>query len=333
MHGARRRWRLTLALAMSVLPACGGGSPATAPATSDGAAASTVTTRTTGTGGTVGTATTTVPGPSVTTTTAVVSSLPLGDGRLAAAPRAGSLFSCQTTFGAGPGAFRDGPWIKGDGTWDPTAKLQVEGSVAWPQADYAVRVEGDSRVITTNGVPGSATTGVFPIAVSDPAYQYDRNPNTITPRATTLNVPAEPEFSQGAGCVGMGMIGVLTDGVALYNALDAQGRDAAAHEVLDRCDGHPERTGQYHHHTVPACLLATTTAPSTLVGYALDGFGIYVERAADGRLLTNADLDECHGRTTPVSWNGRTVTMYHYVATLEYPYTVGCYRGTVVARR
>jgi hypothetical protein len=31
-----------------------------------------------------------------------------------------------------------------------------------------------------------------------------------------------------------------------------------------------------------------------------------------------------------VSWNGEQVSMYHYVATLEYPYTVGCYRGTPV---
>ncbi|MFD7613153.1 hypothetical protein [Streptomyces sp. NPDC059828] len=29
-------------------------------------------------------------------------------------------------------------------------------------------------------------------------------------------------------------------------------------------------------------------------------------------------------------WNGRERTIYHYSATLEFPYTVGCYRGTPV---
>jgi YHYH protein len=84
--------------------------------------------------------------------------------------------------------------------------------------------------------------------------------------------------------VNMRAIGVLEDGVVLFNALDGQGRDAAAHEILDDCDGHPERTGQYHHHTVPSCLISKATGASTRVGYALDGFGIYVERRPDGSL-------------------------------------------------
>lgn len=44
-------------------------------------------------------------------------------------------------------------------------------------------------------------------------------------------------------------------------------------------------------------------------------------------------LDGCHGRTSPVAWDGETVDLYHYVATAEYPYTVGCYRGTPTAPR
>jgi hypothetical protein len=236
------------------------------------------------------------------------------------------------SFGPGGGAFRVGPWIQGD-TWDPTRKLHVQGSVPWPEAEYRVEVTESSRIITTNGVPRQNTTGVFPVAADDPAYQFDRNPNTISQRRLTLTVPGEPGVAAAPECVGMGVIGVLSDGVALFNALDAQGRDAAAHEILDSCDGHPERTGQYHHHTIPSCMATGMTGPSTLAGYALDGFGIYVERHSDGTLLTNTDLDECHGRTSSVLWDGRTVSMYHYVATLEYPYTVGCYRGTPGTRR
>ena len=64
---------------------------------------------------------------------------------------------------------------------------------------------------------------------------------------------------------------------------------------------------------------------------ALDGYGIYVERDKRGNLPTNADLDRCHGRTSKVEWNGTKQKVYHYSATLESPYTVGCYRGTPVA--
>jgi hypothetical protein len=46
-------------------------------------------------------------------------------------------------------------------------------------------------------------------------------------------------------------------------------------------------------------------------------------------LITNAQLDECHGRTAPVLWNGKIQNIYHYVANSEYPYAVGCFRGVV----
>jgi hypothetical protein len=286
---------------------------------------------TSGSGAGLPTAATTAAASSVTTgaATAAVSQqvLPLGDGHVGSTARVGYVDACQTSFPpGGGGAFRDGPWIHG-ATWDATAKLAVQGSVSWPQARYAVTVSGDRRIFTTNDLPERFTTGVFPIAATDPAFAYDRNPNTIGTQSISYAVPAHPTIAASPTCLNMGAIGVLSDGVVLFNALDAEGRDAVAHEVLDRCGGHPERSGTYHHHDIPPCLLATATGTSTLVGYARDGFGVYVERDAQGNLPTDADLDACHGRTGPVTWDGGQVTMYHYVATAEYPFTLGCYRG------
>ena len=47
-------------------------------------------------------------------------------------------------------------------------------------------------------------------------------------------------------------------------------------------------------------------------------------------MLSSADLDACHGRTSTVEWNGEKRRMYHYVITLDFPYTVACYRGTPI---
>src|SRR5437660_606982 len=55
--------------------------------------------------------------------------LPLGDGRIGGTPAKGSLMTCQSRFFGG-GAFRDGPWIRSDGTWDSTIKPNVQGDVA-----------------------------------------------------------------------------------------------------------------------------------------------------------------------------------------------------------
>src|SRR6266540_246294 len=116
-------------------------------------------------------------------------------------------------------------------------------------------------------------------------------------------------------------------------SVDANDRDAVAHETQDACGGHPQQSGVYHYHSIPSCLTdgEATNRPSGLVGYALDGIPIYGPRGEGGKLVTNDDLDACHGRTSWVTFNGKRVRIYHYQATLEYPYTVGCFRATPVS--
>ncbi len=128
----------------------------------------------------------------------------------------------------------------------------------------------------------------------------------------------------------MGAIGVLTTGVVFFNALDALGRDGVAHEIQDACQGHPEVSGMYHYHSLTECLPDSDEGHSALMGYVFDGFGFYGVRGEEGEVLTNADLDECHGHIHEIEWEGDAVAMYHYHATYEYPYTIGCYRGTPV---
>lgn len=191
-------------------------------------------------------------------------------------------------------------------------------------------LRGQTRVITTNELPVGLPTGTFPIAPSDPAVAYDRNPNGIGSRRVTYELPANPVAAQSPTCTSLGPIGVTTDGVLLFNALDDAGRDAGAHEVQDSCHGHPNGGQIYHYHSISACLAAPRPGGALLVGYAFDGYGIYAEWNAAGHLPTNADLDACHGRTSLVDWDGTPRMQYHYDVTLEYPYTVGCFHGTPI---
>ena len=133
----------------------------------------------------------------------------------------------------------------------------------------------------------------------------------------------------------MGMIGFALTGTAIFNALDAGGRDAPAHEIQDRCNGHPERNGQYHYHDASPCLTDSHGQPgghSDVIGYALDGFGIFGLRGEGGKTVVNADLDACHGHTHEVVWDGGKRAIYHYHLTAEYPYTIGCFMGKPVAQ-
>jgi YHYH protein len=258
-----------------------------------------------------------------------VKALPLGDGKYTTdAEKKGYVYSCIDNFNGG-GAFAQGPWIDdAAGTWNLTEKIYVEGHVDW-RSQFSTSVEGAERELEGNGVPPQPS-GEFPVGASDPAYQYDRNPNAIAEYDLRAELPANPERTGEASCVG-GTIGVMKNGIPLFSAFDAGGRDAVATEIQDNCDAHPEKTGQYHYHGLSSCLYKSDSdARSELLGWALDGFGIYVERDAAGTMLAAADLDECHGRTSTVDWNGRQRRMYHYVMTLDFPYAVACYRGTAI---
>ncbi len=254
--------------------------------------------------------------------------LPLRDGNRSTQAKRDHVMSCKTDFSNGRGAIARGDWLNG-ATWDATRKVAVRGDVWWPNARFEIVTQPFRRLLSGNALPTDHPTGSFPVARDDPAARIDPNPNGIAAKEVEIYLPLEPRVAAQPSCLPMGMIGVMSNGVALFNALDTFGNDALAHEVQDRCGGHPERTGLYHYHGNPSCL-GGIREKARLVGYALDGFGIYTGFDRDGRELTNADLDECHSRVGRVVWDGREVEMYHYVLTREYPYTVGCFRGSPV---
>ena len=121
----------------------------------------------------------------------------------------------------------------------------------------------------------------------------------------------------------------MLNGVVLYNGFDAGGRDAVAHELQDSCDGHPQEFGQYHYHSESSCLNDDKTGEhSTLLGYVYDGFGIYGKYGEGGVTLHTEDLDACHGHIHDILWDEEEQVLYHYHFTNEFPYSVGCFKGT-----
>jgi len=282
-----------------------------------------------------------VPLGSAKTSAVSPASLPIGDGKVTTAgPRRGYVYSCGSGFGAaggppggppgGGGAQVEGPWIHSDGTFDLTAKATVDGSVRWRNAKLKVRRTSRRRFFAGNGLPRGRTTGEFPVKPSDDAYSYDRNPNSIRAQRVRYSLPRHPRAASTPSCLSMGPIGIAKNGVSIFNALAAEDRDAVAHEVQDHCGGHPQQSGVYHYHDIPACLTRgeSKRRASGLIGYALDGYPIFGPRGHGGRLLTNQDLDACHGQVSKVFYEGRWRRIYHYNATLEYPYMLGCFHGT-----
>ena len=254
--------------------------------------------------------------------------LPGGDGKYTTdAPRQGYVYVCRVPAGGGGGAQTRGPWFVNDNTeYDINKKVAVTGNVQW-DSTFTMTISGSSRVIFTNDLPRDHTTGVFPVQPSDPAYQYDRNPNSIASQSLTYTLGANPTVQGAPGCVS-GEVGVMTTGVAVFDAFDAGGRDAGAWEVQDGCDGHPQMSHEYHYHTLSKCIQDASV--HTVIGFALDGFPITGPKVAEHNILTTKDLDECHGVASEVQLDGKSVTTYHYVMTQDFPYSASCFRGTAV---
>ncbi len=254
--------------------------------------------------------------------------LPVGDNKYSTtSAKKGSVYLCRANFvpASQAGAQTRGPWFTNNNTeWDSNKKVAIQGQVSWaPQ--LSVKLENGKRIVTTNDLPDHKT-GVFPVASSDPAHAYDANPNTIKSQPLTYSLSANPAYGQPQ-CMS-GEVGILLTGVALFNGFDAGGRDAGAWEVQDSCDGHPQNKGEYHYHTLSRCI--KDVGIGTVIGYGLDGFPITGPKVGDNNFLTTDDLDECHGITSEVILDSKRVTMYHYVMTQDFPYSISCFRAAPI---
>jgi len=241
-----------------------------------------------------------------------------------------SLWLCGLpSDGAGNSNASD--WTNANGTWDYNRKPQVQGNVTWNSV-FNIKLDGKGkRIITGNALP-SHPTGVFPIQPGSIAYRYDGNPNIISEHVINYTLPAIPEVAKAPSCVPFGPSGISLSGSAIYHGASTLGNDAAAHEMLDRFGGHTDGTERYHYH-FPSQDLQDHIHPhknghSALMGYMLDGFGIYGPYGEKGELLSSSDLDECHGHTHSVLWDGQMTNIYHYHWTYDFPYNIGCFKGT-----
>ena len=234
---------------------------------------------------------------------------------------------------------------------DPAGFNMTVTEVTGTPTDQTVEIQ--YRYFKGNGLPNFAM-GQFPVQPGTPAYKYysilpgglsgGEYPTADLIPVATYNlesyIPKVPiENPKGPdGKVLPGPIASLIVGISLHGVpwhLEMANSDTSwfnPYDALppDQCWGHPY-SKQYHIHGYSwKCFPDQgSSGPSPLFGYALDGYGIYGPRGEDGQMITNAQLDECHGHTAPVMWDGKMTNIYHYHLNREYPYSIGCFHGVV----
>lgn len=207
--------------------------------------------------------------------------------------------------------------------------------------------EVTSWIINTTGATGYnnipsniqqvqySTNNVYVSATCIPGYSigpWAGNPNTPANQNFVYKITRNPQQNTGTPVnVGLGHIGVWSNGVSIFNAKDAmsynnQGvwnQNAYYWEgaSFDNCLGHPAPNGEYHHHVSPTCLYddADSTHHSPIIGYSFDGFPVY---GAYGYANTNGTGGIKRMQSGFVLNTGTTRTNGPNVST-QYP--LGCY--------
>lgn len=236
------------------------------------------------------------------------------------------------------------PWIEGDAVL--ASKMPyVEGSVSL-KSEFSATITDAGRVLKGNGIPNHPI-GAFPVQPGTAAYPYyaalpaegysSAAEIPVEPYVIDVTLPLDPQVNAEPTCVASIVTGVVTQTGGVWHldiAPDQMLRlyDPIAALPVDQCWGHPYAK-QYHYHGYSwKCFpdQGTEGEHSPLFGYAMDGFGVFGPRGEGGKLVDNDDLDECHGHTHEIPWDGKTKEMYHYHVNNQYPYSIGCYRGTPV---
>jgi hypothetical protein len=136
-----------------------------------------------------------------------------------------------------------------------------------------------------------STNNVYVSASCVPSYSigpWTANPNTPVNQNFVYKITRNPQQNTTTPTtVGMGHIGVWTNGVSIFNVSDGMSynnagvwnRNAYFWEGIsfDDCLGHPAPNGEYHHHVSPRCLYNITDSSqhSPIIGYAFDGYPVY----------------------------------------------------------
>jgi hypothetical protein len=222
------------------------------------------------------------------------------------------------------------------------SQINADVQEVWYDSNYAY--------IKITDVP-SHSVGPFP----------DGNPSYPSNINKTLRITRTPAEATNKVSTGLGAIGVMVNGVYIYNASDAMSynnagvwyRNANVFEAggFDSAPGHPSplqgssgnpRPGQYHYHQSPAALLGQVDAGNTgqhhspLIGFAFDGFPIYgpygytdpasansaIKRISSGYKVRD---DVAAGTRTTLTDGGTVLSISQQGPAVSTSYPAGCF--------
>lgn len=217
-----------------------------------------------------------------------------------------------------------GMWIESGKTYDLTGAFIANLATFYNDSGWKMfnTTTGKINVTDTQAAFEAAAQVQIPVAYNN--YCVDGKMSYVNGGISrTFLIPVTPvPLSSGTAQVGMGGVGVALNGI-IFDAPAPVNLIKAAHDIaaLDDCGGHINPHAGYHYHGATGCgtQVASTDAHAALIGYALDGYGIFALTDPSGAEPTG--LDSCRGHTDATRG-------YHYhVASAGENMFIGCFKG------
>ncbi len=204
-----------------------------------------------------------------------------------------------------------------------------------------VKTRWDDRwlYIESDGLPHAPVT--YPLMVGIKSWQQQVPLPQSYIGANAWQIPLKPELAEkpisAKTQLYRGAIALAANGVPIFNALNNRGDDTLKVGELDDFGGHSGRGDDYHYHIAPLAL-QKVVGNDKPIAYALDGFPLYglfdpAAKPGDDRACPiggTAALDELNGHFSSNADGSKG--LYHYHASVGYPYINGGMRGKVTVR-
>lgn len=156
----------------------------------------------------------------------------------------------------------------------------------------------DGSIKVTNTKEGCLAAAKPDVEEEYNNYCVECLPEYFKNQITTFVIPVTPKYLNTTQRFGRGGLGVAFNGVK-FDPPAPQHAILAAHTIapLDDHGGHVNPHGGYHYHAATGSTkeISQADAHAPIIGYAIDGFGIYAQLDKAGHKSEN--LDECGGHT------------------------------------
>ena len=196
---------------------------------------------------------------------------------------------------------------------DPTT---IDASYSVFKPDVTTRWDNTYFYIESSGLP----THNMMVSITNWQQQVPIPQNYKGTNA--WSIPLKPEFATSPLSIKTnfmkGAIAIAANGIPIFNPLNNRGEDSYLIGELDQWGGHCGKADDYHYHVPPLHLESKMN--NKPIAWALDGYAVYGSKEADGTAMQ--PLDQYHGHSIGTG-------VYHYHASITYPYMIGSMRGKV----